>query len=212
MTADPRTSAIAIAIDRLANEPHDAIPGLKRRYYYRGSFVLLEHLTARGLAANVERLRRGGDARTVMRMKFPGLSLAPTVGIIPSAPNTTERTEIMNMDMRKYYAGYIKVEDLDSPRQEQIEDCRVGNFDRPVLHFESGDKLSLNFTNTRTLGGAFGDDSNEWIGKTIELYVGQVKYQGELQPSVLVRPISPPVPLEQRKQIADDDLDDEVPF
>ena len=52
---------VAIAIDRLANEPHDTIQELRRRYYYRGAFVLLEHLTARGLAVNVARLRRRGE-------------------------------------------------------------------------------------------------------------------------------------------------------
>ena len=50
-----------IIIERLANEPHDTIPGLKRRYYWRGAFVLAEHLTPRGLAANVARLRRRGE-------------------------------------------------------------------------------------------------------------------------------------------------------
>ena len=58
----PMTDAIAMAIDRLANEPHDTIQGLRRRYYYRGNFVLLEHLTAHGLAVNVEQLRHRGDS------------------------------------------------------------------------------------------------------------------------------------------------------
>ena len=49
------------AIERLANDPHDTIPGLRRRYYYRGAFVLLEHLSARGLGLNVKRLRRRGE-------------------------------------------------------------------------------------------------------------------------------------------------------
>ena len=54
------TAAVRIAIDQLASEPHDTIPGLQRRYYDRGSFVLLEHLTPRALA-DVERLRRRGE-------------------------------------------------------------------------------------------------------------------------------------------------------
>jgi hypothetical protein len=52
---------VAIAIDQLASEPHDTIRGLRRRYYYRGAFILLEHLTARGLAVNVARLRRRSE-------------------------------------------------------------------------------------------------------------------------------------------------------
>jgi hypothetical protein len=34
---------------------------LHRRYYYRGSFVLLEHLTPRGLETNARRLRQRGE-------------------------------------------------------------------------------------------------------------------------------------------------------
>jgi hypothetical protein len=61
MAAAPIRTIIAITIDQLASEPHDTIPGLKCRYYYRGSFVLLEHLSPRGLAVNAERLRRRGE-------------------------------------------------------------------------------------------------------------------------------------------------------
>jgi hypothetical protein len=59
---------VAAAFDRLVSEPHDTIPGLRRRYYYRGGFVLLEHLTARGLAANIERLRRRGEPEHADRL------------------------------------------------------------------------------------------------------------------------------------------------
>jgi hypothetical protein len=54
-------SLMAGIFERLATEPHDTIQGLRRRYYYRGAFVLLEHLSPRGLAVNVERLRRSGE-------------------------------------------------------------------------------------------------------------------------------------------------------
>jgi low affinity Fe/Cu permease len=55
-------------IAQLEREPHDTILGLKRRYFYRRNFVLLEHLTARGLAANVERLRRRGEGEHAHRL------------------------------------------------------------------------------------------------------------------------------------------------
>jgi hypothetical protein len=60
LTGDLR-ELVSIAIERLANEPHDAVPGLKRRYYYRGSFVLLEHLSERGINVVAARLRRRGE-------------------------------------------------------------------------------------------------------------------------------------------------------
>jgi hypothetical protein len=45
-------------IDRLANDPHPTIAGLRRRYYYRGVFTLMEYLTPKGLAWNIKRLSR----------------------------------------------------------------------------------------------------------------------------------------------------------
>jgi hypothetical protein len=59
---------VTIAIDRLESEPHETIAGLRRRYYYRGSFILLEHLSAKGLAFNVERLRRRGELEHAARL------------------------------------------------------------------------------------------------------------------------------------------------
>jgi hypothetical protein len=38
--------------------PGPAIAGLRRRYYYRGAFVLMEHLSPKALAWNVKRLSR----------------------------------------------------------------------------------------------------------------------------------------------------------
>jgi hypothetical protein len=70
VTAAARTmrELVAAAFDRLASEPHDTIQGLRRRYYYRGAFVLLEHLTARGLAVNVARLRHCGEGEHADRL------------------------------------------------------------------------------------------------------------------------------------------------
>jgi hypothetical protein len=65
---DTLRGLMAEIFDRLANEPHDMIPGLRRRYYYRGNFVLLEALTARGLAVNVDRLRRRGELEHADRL------------------------------------------------------------------------------------------------------------------------------------------------
>jgi hypothetical protein len=59
---------MASIFDKLENEPHDDISGLRRRYYYRGGFWLLECLTPRGLAVNVERLRRRGEIEHADRL------------------------------------------------------------------------------------------------------------------------------------------------
>lgn len=99
----------------------------------------------------------------------------------------------MGINMKKY-AGetFLKVADVrDGPLQLQIAAVREGKFDRPDLVFETGDVLSLNATNTKILMRAFGSDSDTCIGKWIELYHGEIEYQGHMQEAVLVRPISP---------------------
>jgi hypothetical protein len=120
------------------------------------------------------------------------------------------------MDMRQYAGtNYVNLDDLtDGPHREIIVDIQIGDYGRPDLYFESGDRLSLNVTNNRTLVRAFGSESNGWIGKAVELYIGDTMYKGEKQKSVLVRPpqadgdnSSATAPPARR-----DDFDDEVPF
>ena len=126
------------------------------------------------------------------------------------------------------YAGsdFVKYDDVaGNPRRETIASIKLGGYDRPEATFESGSLLSLNKTNVRTLIKAYGEDSRDWIGCTIELYGGRTEYKGETHDSVLVRPISPtraappksdnvvtmtnPPAAEPRKR---DDMDDEIPF
>jgi hypothetical protein len=125
------------------------------------------------------------------------------------------------MDVTAYMGStFLKVEDIrNGPRQVRIKDCSVGQFDKLDLHLEDGDKLSLNATNVKTLARNYGKDSRDWVGRTIELYIGQVEFKGQEQDSVLVRPISPPTPPQQqrtseptRAPSTRDELDDEIPF
>jgi hypothetical protein len=46
---------------QLENRPHPTLSGLRERYYYRGAFILLEHLTPRAVAWTVARLHRRGE-------------------------------------------------------------------------------------------------------------------------------------------------------
>jgi hypothetical protein len=111
------------------------------------------------------------------------------------------------MDMRDYVGpSYIKYPDVvDAPRQERIVAIQEGSFDCKDLKFASGDLLSLNKTNARTLVRAYGWESNNWIGKTVELYGGETTFEKQAQHSVLIKPISPPKPL-------DTPPSDDIPF
>jgi len=109
------------------------------------------------------------------------------------------------MDMRKFSGEhFIKVDDVrDGPLQKQIAVIREGKYGKADLIFEDGDILSLNSTNNKTLVRAYGRSSDDWIGKIIKLYLGQIEYQGSDHEAVLVEPISPtieqikPPPVEQ---------------
>jgi hypothetical protein len=121
------------------------------------------------------------------------------------------------MDMRKYSgASFIKVEDVrSSPIRGQIAVIKPGKYDKPDLVFETGEILGLNTTNNRALVRAYGPNSDDWVGKEIELLLGEIEYQGKMQEAVLVKPISPPIPEKAKaaaaKKLADE-LNDKVEF
>jgi hypothetical protein len=97
------------------------------------------------------------------------------------------------MDITKYLgSAFLRVGDVkvNGPIRMVIESVTEGRFDKPDLTFDDGTRLSLNVTNTRTLARAYGTDGAGWIGKEIELYLGETEYEGKLQESILVKPIS----------------------
>ena len=118
------------------------------------------------------------------------------------------------MDMRKYGSSFIRLEDvLDGPLQETIHKVTDGKFDKPNLLYESGRQLGLNATNRNALIAAYGPNSDDWPGMVIEHYAGILKNQkGEDQDGVRVRPISPPLPENERTPLpaASSEMDDEI--
>jgi hypothetical protein len=133
-----------------------------------------------------------------------------------SAPPKQEQHE---MDMSQYAgSSFLKPEHLaEGPRTETITDVQDGNYDRPELIFGSGDKLSLNVTNTRTLCRAFGPNSDDWLEKKVELSAGTTEFKNEKVPTIIIRPISAPVAKEAQKALPElrdlrDEMSDEVPF
>jgi hypothetical protein len=124
------------------------------------------------------------------------------------------------MDVSKYLGStFLKVAGVkvNEPIRVVIASIVEGKFDKPDLVFDDGTRLTLNVTNTRILARAYGKDTAFWIDKEIELNVGETEYQGKLQESILVKPISPPIekrPPPKPKGESDKrgDMDDEIPF
>jgi len=111
------------------------------------------------------------------------------------------------LDMRKFSGrSFIKIADVrGGPLQVRIAFVEKGQYGRPNLVFESGEVLSLNATNNKILIRAYGPKSDDWIGKDIELFRGEIEYQKKMQEAVMVRPISPPLTPKT-------DFADEIPF
>ena len=130
----------------------------------------------------------------------------------------------MTIDMRKYGGEYyLTIADVrDGPLRMKIVDIREGKYDKPDLIFETGDALSLNATNRRVLMRAYGPTSDTWLGKDIELVLGEVEFQGKSQESVLTKPISPPLTATERAAATPEptrvngggstSMDDDIPF
>lgn len=124
------------------------------------------------------------------------------------------------MKMGEYLGkGFIRAEHLSNgPERAVIANVEPGQYERPDLELQDGRKLGLNQTNLRTLCSAWGDESNDWIGKEIELYLGKTTFNNQDRESVLVRTISPRIPWRAKtgapagSQPRGKELDDEIPF
>ena len=105
------------------------------------------------------------------------------------------------MDMRKFSGDhFIKLDDVrDGPLHEVIAAVKLGKYDKPDLVFESGDLLSLNATNNKALIRAYGRNSDDWIGKEIDLLQGEIPFNNEMKETVIVQPVSPPQPSARTK-------------
>lgn len=125
------------------------------------------------------------------------------------------------MDVSEWIGGtFLKPEDIGATSIAlTIVDIAEGKWKKLDLTFNDGSKLSLNKTNLRAIARAWGCESDSWIDKEVELSVGLTTYNGEQQESILLKPISPPIPLSERKALKpvkparkSDPLDDDIEF
>jgi hypothetical protein len=56
-----------------------------------------------------------------------------------------------------------------------------------VASLDNGKRVVLNKTNARYIAGHYGDDTNGWKNKEIELYVAPVDFQGRAVDGIRVR-------------------------
>ena len=126
------------------------------------------------------------------------------------------------MDMKKYATSIILPEDLhDGPRREMIVNIYISDkHDVPVLVFESGNELFAWANIARVLARAYGYNSDDWRGQTVELSLGSYtdRKTGEEKDTIVLEAISSrdgsdnggPQRADPAKLAKD--LSDEIPF
>jgi hypothetical protein len=88
---------------------------------------------------------------------------------------------------------YLKAADLQgrniSVTISHVEMRDVGDDNKPVLFFQGKDKgVVLNKTNANNIAIAYGDDTEEWVGKEVVLYEAMVDFQGRSVAAIRIRP------------------------
>lgn len=134
------------------------------------------------------------------------------------------------MKMSKMFPSkYLKSADLAGKRirlvidDARLEEVGADKDQKPVLYFQRAKKgMVLNVTNGNLIAAAYGDDSKDWKGKPVELYVAKVRYQGKMvdglhvsipEGAVEPEPVEeePPLPTDEELEAMGDD-DPNIPF
>jgi len=118
---------------------------------------------------------------------------------------------------------YLKAADLQKRTIRVVIDRvtteDIGSDNKPVLYFQGEEKgLVLNKTNSNNIAYLFGDETDDWTGRDIELFPTIVDFQGRPVEAIRVRPVSngPPTrkatatPVNDREPPAQ--LDDDILF
>ena len=115
------------------------------------------------------------------------------------------------MNMNEVFSGnYHKAEDLKgaSPRVTiaKVEMQEFDNGNKLIVSFQGKDKsLVLNKTNANIIAENTGSqETDDWIGQTIQLTVKRVEFQGKLVPAirVVLQDAAPVAPVRQARQAA----------
>ena len=91
-------------------------------------------------------------------------------------------------------SDYVKWSDLGDKepiltiRSVVIEEVGQTRDKLPVLYFERTEKgLVLNKTNSNAIAAAYGDETNDWLGAQVQLFVVNTEYQGKPTQGIRVR-------------------------
>ncbi len=97
------------------------------------------------------------------------------------------------MDVSSFMGGnFLTHLDLQQASQvwtiRGVQQQQVGTDAKICVQFSEHQKpLGLNKVNLRTIAGAYGVNSQAWIGRPLELYRDQTQFQGRIVPCIRVR-------------------------
>lgn len=117
-------------------------------------------------------------------------------------------------------SGFLKPEDITKPTVVTIAGVELSERDyndgkgvrkQLVATFEGTDKKwGINFTNAQKIAELIGsDDSDDWVGTSIKLFVEKVKVGNDMKPGIRVWP---ELPTKTKKAVVEEDEDDSIPF
>jgi hypothetical protein len=162
------------------------------------------------------------DAEAAAAMSF---AIGPLARVPIVSRKSAATTGEEKMQMGKYVKKYLKLDDVrEGPLFRHIAEVKEGSFDKPELVFETGEILSLNVTSTLALVTAYGGASEGWVGKKVEIYLGQAKFKNGVTDAVLVKPVTPGLSDEAKAEAAvksaavkdkanrGGDMSDDIPF
>jgi hypothetical protein len=116
-----------------------------------------------------------------------------------------------------YPSTYLKAADLKGKTVKAVIDRleveEVGDGNKPVLYFEGKDRgIVLNKTNALTLQEAYGDETDDWTGKGVELFSEKVAFEGRRVDGLRVRAVELPKPkVKAKAAVLEVDAEDEEP-
>jgi hypothetical protein len=92
----------------------------------------------------------------------------------------------------QFSGSYLKASDLPQPKVFTIAGCGQATMPdgttKPALHFAGETQsLVLNKTNAFCLAEWFGDDTNGWTNRQVELFSTQTSFSGRMVPAIRVR-------------------------
>jgi hypothetical protein len=93
-----------------------------------------------------------------------------------------------------YPSKYLKAADLQGQQvtvvidRTEFEDIDGKGKHKPVVYFRGKEKgIVLNKTNSTTISDAYGDESDDWVGKPLLLYDTKVTFEGKLVDALRVK-------------------------